>query len=340
MTPFEQQGPEATAPVQPGEALRQAREARGISLSAVAQQLCLPERSLAAIEAGDFGRLPGHTFTRGYIRAYARMIGLDPERLVLEFDRYTGTDAKGSQVQAIGQIEEPVRLASVGLKLVSFVVLVALAGIAFYLWQERNALQRFERVAADLGHVEVEGADGTIQIHPLDDPAPESEPAPADVEAGDGGVVPDASAEPPPVAESPASEGEGTEMTTPADGTLASPQPQPQPAPPGEAPALSAPVAAPAAAPAEAAPREPVAEGLGRLELRFTADCWTRVTDAQGRVLVSALMPAGSQRVVDGEPPLSLVLGFSRGVQVFYNGEAVDISRFQRGETARFQVGQ
>ena len=94
----------------PGETLRKAREDKGLTLSAVAQQLNLTERALARIEAGDFSQLPGHTFARGYVRAYAKLLGLDQTRLVQEFDQHTGTNASGSSVNSLGRIEEPSRL--------------------------------------------------------------------------------------------------------------------------------------------------------------------------------------------------------------------------------------
>ena len=67
--------PEQAAPMgNSGETLRKAREDKGLTLSAVAQQLNLTERALARIEAGDFSQLPGHTFARGYVRAYAKLL--------------------------------------------------------------------------------------------------------------------------------------------------------------------------------------------------------------------------------------------------------------------------
>lgn len=74
----------------PGETLRQAREQKGLSLSQVAGQLNLTENSLRQLENGAFDKLPGHTFSRGYIRAYAKLMGLDQAELVNSFDHFTG----------------------------------------------------------------------------------------------------------------------------------------------------------------------------------------------------------------------------------------------------------
>ncbi len=66
----------------PGAALAAAREAMGLSVEQVADQLKLAPRQVAAIEQGDFDALPNRAVTRGFIRAYAKAVRLDPAPLV------------------------------------------------------------------------------------------------------------------------------------------------------------------------------------------------------------------------------------------------------------------
>ncbi|ERI54246.1 hypothetical protein N878_12230, partial [Pseudomonas sp. EGD-AK9] len=82
-----------------------------------------------------------------------------------------------------------------------------------------------------------------------------------------------------------------------------------------------------------------LAAGQGALSVQFSADCWTQVTDADGKVLVSALKRSGERIELTGKAPMELRLGFARGAQVSYNGEAVDVSPFITGETARLKLG-
>ncbi len=65
-----------------GEILRAGREAAGLSIAAVAQQLKLAPRQVTALEESDFAALPGRTFVRGFVRNYARLLRLDSEAVL------------------------------------------------------------------------------------------------------------------------------------------------------------------------------------------------------------------------------------------------------------------
>jgi len=66
----------------PGAVLAQAREALGVTQREVSDALNLPITTIDAIESEDKARLPAHVFTRGYVRAYAKLLEVDPEPLV------------------------------------------------------------------------------------------------------------------------------------------------------------------------------------------------------------------------------------------------------------------
>jgi cytoskeleton protein RodZ len=71
---------DTSAPI--GAGLKAAREARGLSISEVAQQLKFAPRQLEALEQDRFELLPGGTFVRGMVRSYARLLKLEPEPLL------------------------------------------------------------------------------------------------------------------------------------------------------------------------------------------------------------------------------------------------------------------
>jgi len=68
-----------------GENLRQAREARNITLQDIAASTKISTRALKALEDEHFNQLPGGIFNRGFVRAYARFVGLDEENAVAEY---------------------------------------------------------------------------------------------------------------------------------------------------------------------------------------------------------------------------------------------------------------
>lgn len=321
--------------VNPGESLREARESRGWAVDEVAAQLNLTPLRLSQIEAGSFDKLPGNTFARGYVRAYAKLLGMDQSRLVLEFDQFTGSDAVGSDVHSLGHIEEPVRYSQSILRFVSFALLVVLAGVGFYWWQEQAERHADETPVTSLEQFEVESADGTTQIHPLDEPEDQA------VLAAQGAT--ELSLTPATVEETAAPELASSVEQTAAPELASSAEPAAVAVIESTAEvAQSEPAsAAEAASPAPAGIVEPpaVAAGEGMLNVSFVADCWTQVTDASGKVLFSALKRKGETLQLTGKAPLELRLGFARGAQVSYNGQAVDVMPHITGETARIKLG-
>jgi len=324
--------------VNPGETLRQARESNGWSLAEVALKLNLTVNSLSNLEAGAFDKLPGHTFARGYIRAYAKLLGMDQTVLVQQFDQSTGSDSRGSAVHSLGRIEEPVRVSHTILRIVSLLLLIAVIGGGFIWWQDQTSSRPKDVVSLSPEHVEVEGADGTTQIHPLDEPEDQAvaqgqaEGATALVlpQAGTSADASTAAEATAPAAQAPAAP---TQSTAPVVATPATPAPA---VPAVPAPVVTAPVAPTVPAPAAAAPMA----GQGQVQLRYIADCWTQVTDGTGKVLLSGLKRKGENVSVSGKPPFTVRLGFARGAQVSYNGQAVDVAPFTSGETARLKLGQ
>ncbi|HKA41201.1 MAG TPA: RodZ domain-containing protein [Burkholderiales bacterium] len=65
----------------PGRLLGAAREEQNLSVAEAARQLKLSVQQVEALEAGEFHKLPGPVFVRGFIRNYARLLKLDPEQL-------------------------------------------------------------------------------------------------------------------------------------------------------------------------------------------------------------------------------------------------------------------
>jgi cytoskeleton protein RodZ len=210
---------------------------------------------------------------------------------------------------------------------------VAVVGGGFVWWQDQTSQRTKDLISLSPEHVEVEGADGTTQIHPLDEPEDQAV-AEGQTDNATALALPQADTATQAPAETPAPV---APATAPIDATPATPAPA---APAVAAPTVTAPVAPAAPAPTATAPAAPAVAGQGQVQLQFTADCWTQVTDGAGKVLLSGLKRKGESVSLSGKPPFSVRLGYARGAQVSYNGQAVNVAPFTSGETARLKLGQ
>ncbi len=89
--------PDARADTGPGELLSRKREALGLTHQQVADELHITMHYVRALEENAFDKLPGDVFVRGYIRAYAGFLKLDPQVLINVFNEYSGH--KGEQYE-------------------------------------------------------------------------------------------------------------------------------------------------------------------------------------------------------------------------------------------------
>jgi cytoskeletal protein RodZ len=74
-----------------GDYLKQAREKKGLSLEQVASQTRIQEHHLQALESEDFANLPAKVFAKGFVRSYAKALGLDEEEALRRFLQASGT---------------------------------------------------------------------------------------------------------------------------------------------------------------------------------------------------------------------------------------------------------
>lgn len=68
-----------------GDRLRREREMRGITLNEITESTKISRRHLEALEGEHFDQLPGGVFNKGFVRAYARFLGIDEDRAVAEY---------------------------------------------------------------------------------------------------------------------------------------------------------------------------------------------------------------------------------------------------------------
>ena len=295
-----------------GAALRAAREEQERSLESVAADLHLQVEIVRAIETGDEGKLPASTFLRGYVRSYARLLGLDDASLIARLP--VRDDYRPAPLKRVGTRRSAVSLPRGkwllwGLALAGLTVMVIYGVPALErLWSGRSSAPVSDQLQLPLAEQEesVGVADG-LQL-----PAPRQSRSEDGVEVeteavADAGVEPVPAPEKDSVAEKPADE--------PA-------QTQPGPADEDEAKRSNA-----QAVKSQAA-------GPAVVRMRFLEDSWVEM-EANGRKLVVGTQPAGSERTVRAEPPIQVLIGNAPGVELTYRGDPVDITSNQRGKVSR-----
>lgn len=90
-----------------GELLAAARQAHGLEIADVAQTLKLGARQVEALERGDWQALPGQTFIRGFVRNYARLLGMDAAALMAMLDEVLEKPSGGLVVPPSQQAAMP-----------------------------------------------------------------------------------------------------------------------------------------------------------------------------------------------------------------------------------------
>jgi cytoskeleton protein RodZ len=114
-----------------GERIRAAREARGLSLSDVAEQIRIRSLYLAAIEDENWSTIGAPVYVRGFLRTYARYLGLDPEEAVAAFNRTQPSQPATGQAREGLRSEERSRRGSLAIWIAGAVAVLLIAFVVY-----------------------------------------------------------------------------------------------------------------------------------------------------------------------------------------------------------------
>jgi cytoskeleton protein RodZ len=121
-----------------GAQLRQERERQGVTLEDISLTTKIGTRMLRALEEEHFDQLPGGIFNKGFIRAYARCLGMDEDQAVADYLTATGvTQAKKFEIDEAPPILEPPpreENPATGLPWGTFAVLLLIVALGFAGW--------------------------------------------------------------------------------------------------------------------------------------------------------------------------------------------------------------
>ena len=119
----------------PGEQLRAAREAAGMSVHEISTHMRLDSRVILALESDDYEQLPAPTFIRGYLRGYARLVDLPPDPIIQSFEQ---RDFAPPSLVADLSVRSQVRSGDFPFRLVTYVVVAALILLVVLWWRSQD----------------------------------------------------------------------------------------------------------------------------------------------------------------------------------------------------------
>lgn len=288
----------------PGQLLRNAREQLGWTREQVASRIHLRLTLIAAIEADTYDKHTSHTFIRGYLRAYAKLVGIPEETILAAYEKLGLTPPDNIDMQSFSRRSRQQANDS-RLKVVTWLVILVLIGLSVAWWWQSTA----RRSAGDdaLAATEMSATVNTPEANVA--PAVEvAEPVlPATSDAVSTQVVVSGATATLPVVATDASAAVPTDVSgavSTAESTTTEPAKAPQ------------------------------------LKMSFTADCWLDVKDANGKTLFSGLKKANDELVLEGPEPLRFIIGAPMAVNLEYQGKSFDMSRYNNGRTASFSLPQ
>ncbi len=272
-----------------GASLAAAREEMNLSVADVARHLKLSPAQVEALEEGAYERLPGRVFVRGFLRNYAKLLGVDPQPLLRRIEH---------EMPQPKVVEEPPQ-----------------APEAVMPTGEHSRWPLYTGITATIIAALAAYEFGFNNPPPA---APEAADAASAATPENIAAAPDASAP------APAAQSSAVAAITKPSGAPAAPESAPAPA---ATVASGAPVNPALSSPAgqAEAPRAP-RPGERELHFRFEQESWVEIRDRNDKVIFSKLNRAGSEERVLGTPPLKLVVGNARGVRLNYDDQLVDLS--------------
>ncbi|REL34586.1 RodZ domain-containing protein [Thalassotalea euphylliae] len=302
----------------PGQMLAEARVAMGLSQQQVAEQLNFRPALVNEIEQEIFDSKLPDTFNRGYLKNYAKLVGVDEQDVLASYEMLGVAAKQRTELQSFSKITEKEAQHS-RLMWISYLILAALIAstVLYYLQDASNNTLTIEPQPTN---GESSSAQNTNQAASLtaDTQNPESttsEPAAMEPKASNSQLVSKAAE---PVNEELVPE---TPLTVPQ----ATVQPTVQ-ARPIELAQANAEVA-----------QAPIAEPV-KVVFSFAGDCWVNIYDGAGERIAWGIKKAGYVMELNGLAPFKVTVGKPELVAIDFNGESIDMSKYNVGNIAKFTL--
>lgn len=327
-----------------GEVLHAAREEKNISIAQVSETLKLTIEKIEEIEQSDIDHLPPAAFTCGYLRLFARQVGVNEEHVIELYYQATGEEPD-LVPGATSEIPTQASSQHVGMRLASLAIIILIVVLTLLWWQDNSvddnnvseslpALNQTENAEATLPSMSDDNADVSLSKSVDDNDESVNE------------AVPDSSKDE--IVELQQNKSDQTQIESQVvNSEPAGNEDMAQNEEPADEPANQ-----------ELQEQEddsedrrqeiielarkatPVAEvGVDTIQLNALDDCWIEISDANDQLLYFSLLKEGEEMHLSGQEPFKVFLGKAQAVQIRINDLPYDVSAYVRSnQVARFTM--
>lgn len=300
--------------VKPGTLLKAKREALGLTQKQVADRLRLRLSIIQNLEENHFPDGQVATFTRGYLRSYAKAVGIKESEILAAFEDSYPAIPREQPMQSFSKKTKREKHDS-RIMTLTWGIFAILIGISSLWWwqnqqQETELLEHNEPIVSvldqDMASVPVERV--------TDDQFTTASELVSETDSNEE------------VASDPQVDIQTAELIPSSEEDIVKPEPN---------------VVEAQAEPISASNPENTSQvdtGFSPLSLSFNADCWIQIKDASGKTLSTGIKKAGQTVTLAGEAPLQIILGAPESVSMTFASEPVDLSGYTSGKVARFTL--
>lgn len=340
-----------------GNTLQEKRLELGYDERQVATELKISIDQVRALESNKFTHFRSVTFTRGFLKSYCRLLGIEHSKVLDAFD--SGQKEAESTIKPVDKVHRQTHLGDPIVIFISVVIVAVLVFLVFW-WPTDSATNTVfnDRESQAVEEVKAPVLDTLISDesneNELDSESIGLDSTPTDAES----VTVEKEVPKQETIKAEISKVEAPKQETPKINIVKNTKPVAKAASVNSdvVTGLSAEtvailkeagvspdevVRATKVVPATETPSaaSQTVAYLDDIEMAFSEDCWAEIRDASGTILFSGVQSAGSTLALTGNAPYRVVLGYAKGVSSLkYKGELFDFSPFTRKDLARFEL--
>lgn len=286
----------------PGLILRTQREKQGLSSQEIAKRTHLDIKIVESIEQDSDEGMPAATYVRGYLRSYAKIVGVDPDHIITLYN----SDSPQPPPEILPEVKQPSQVSSSDKPVKAFTYLITLGLVLLLLiWYQSNFVVETSTINEPENYnsqTTINGVDITYDVvnHPNSWQSPKNiseaeSTSPVSVKHDD-------------TLELQSDNGEQTLGILPIEGID------------------------------NKAPPSNTGSGPDKIDLEVKRDSWVEIKDANDKRLFHDLALGGEKYSINGTAPFNVLFGFSPGVTIKFNGKAFNHSRYSNNGIARFKL--